>query len=77
MNTNTDITGQLKNYIDKTDDLIVKNILEMLEAKEISLWFRNEAIENENENEAIDMINDKTELSYEQVKQLYPHWFSE
>ena len=44
MNTNTDITGQLKNYIDKTDDLTVKNILEMLEAKEISLWFRNDEL---------------------------------
>lgn len=76
MNTNTDITGQLKNYIDKTDNLTAKNILEMLEVKETSLWFREGLIGDEND-EIDSLANEETELSFEQVKQMYPEWFNE
>ena len=76
MNTNTDITGQLKNYIDKTDGLTAMNILEMLEVKETSLWFRNEVMSDEND--AIDYLeNEERELSFEQIKEMYPEWFNE
>jgi hypothetical protein len=76
MNTNTDITGQLKNFIDKTDGLTAKNILEMLEVKETSLWFGNEITGDEND--TIDYLaSDERELSFEQVKQMYPEWFTE
>lgn len=76
MNTNTDISKELKSYVDKTDDLTAKNILEMLEVKQTSLWFGNELIRDEYEN--IDQIvNEKSELTFEQVKQLYPDWFNE
>ncbi len=77
MNTNKDITGQLKNYIDKTDNLTARNILELLEIKDTSLWFRNEAAESESEDIIDAIIDDKTELTFEQVKQLYPSWFNE
>jgi hypothetical protein len=76
MNTNKDITGQLKNFIDKTDGLTAKNILEMLEVKETSLWFRNEITGDEND-QINYMPNEEQELSFEQVKQMYPHWFNE
>ncbi len=76
MNTNTDISGQLKNFIDKTDGLTAKNILEMLEIKEISLWFRNEITGDEND-EIDSLPNEETQLSFEQVKQMYPEWFNE
>jgi hypothetical protein len=76
MNTNTDITGQLKNFIDKTDGLTAMNILEMLEVKETSLWFRNEITGDEND-EINYLATEEKELSYEQVKQMYPEWFNE
>jgi hypothetical protein len=76
MNTNTDISGQLKNFIDKTDGLTAKNILEMLEVKETSLWFRNEITGDEND-EIDSLANEETQLSFEQVKQMYPEWFNE
>ncbi|HEY2727671.1 MAG TPA: hypothetical protein VGI61_10895 [Parafilimonas sp.] len=76
MNTNTDITAQLKNYIDKTDGLTAMNILEMLEVKETSLWFSNEVMGEEND--VIDYLaNDDRELSFEQIKEMYPEWFNE
>jgi len=76
MNTNTDISGQLKNFIDKTDGLTAKNILEMLEVKETSLWFRNEITGDEND-EIDSLANEEKQLSFEQVKQMYPEWFNE
>lgn len=76
MNTNTDISGQLKNFIDKTDGLTAKNILEMLEVKETSLWFRNELTGDEND-EIDSLANEEKQLSFEQVKQMYPEWFTE
>ncbi|HYJ64994.1 MAG TPA: hypothetical protein VEV62_14705 [Parafilimonas sp.] len=76
MNTNTDISGQLKNFIDKTDGLTAKNILEMLEVKETSLWFRNELTGDEND-EIDSLANEEKQLSFEQVKQMYPEWFNE
>ena len=75
MNTNKDITGQLKNFIDKTDGLTAKNILEMLEVKETSLWFRNELTGDEND-EIDSLANEEKQLSFEQVKQMYPEWFT-
>jgi len=76
MNTNTDITGELKSFIDKTDGLTARNILEMLEVKETSLWFRNEITGDEND-EINYLPNEEKELSFEQVKQMYPEWFNE
>ena len=76
MNTNTDISGQLKNYIDATDGLTVRNILEMLEVKATSLWFGNEVMADEND-EIYSVANEESQLSFEQVKELYPDWFNE
>jgi hypothetical protein len=76
MNTNTDITSQLKNFIDKTDGLTAMNILEMLEVKETSLWFGNEITGDEND-QINYLSNEEQELSFEQVKQMYPEWFNE
>ena len=76
MNTNTDISGQLKNYIDATDDLTARNILEMLEVKATSLWFGNEIMGEEND-EVYSVANEESQLSFEQVKELYPDWFNE
>lgn len=76
MNTNTDISQQLKKYISDTDDITAKIILEMLAVKEGSLWFRNEITEDGDE--ANDIIQqEEKQLTYEQVKQLYPHWFTD
>lgn len=76
MNTNTDISGQLKNYIDSTDDLTARNILEMLEVKMTSLWFGNELMAEEND-EIYSVANEESQLTFEQVKELYPDWFNE
>ena len=76
MNTNKDITKQLKNDIDRTDGLTAKNILDLLDVKETSLWFGNEIMGEEND-EVYSLANEETELTFEQVKQMYPHWFNE
>jgi len=76
MNTNTDISGQLKNFIDNADDLTARNLLDMLEVKSSSLWFGNEAAGDVGD--VIDLFgNDEKTLTFEQVKQLYPDWFNE
>ncbi len=75
MNTNKDITGELKNYIDSADDLAAKNILELLEVKLPSLWFNDEPTYHANEETDMFPSEEKT-LSYEQVKQMYPDWFN-
>jgi hypothetical protein len=76
MNTNQDISGQLKNYIDTADGLTAKNILDMLEIKQTSLWFGNELTGYENED--MDMLgNEESQLSLEDIKLLYPDWFNE
>jgi hypothetical protein len=76
MNTNQDISGQLKNYIDTADGLTAKNILDMLEIKQTSLWFGNELTGYENEDMDI-LGNEESQLSLEDIKLLYPDWFNE
>ena len=76
MNTNTDISKELKNYVDATDDLTARNILEMLEVQTRSLWFGNELMAEEND-DIYSVANEKSQLSFEQVKELYPDWFNE
>ncbi len=67
---------ELGGYVDFTDDLTARTILEMLEVKPGSLWFSDDATTNDDA--VIDMIiNEKRELTFEQVKELYPAWFNE
>ena len=76
MNTNKDITSELSKDIDKTDGLTAKNILELLEVKDVSLWFGNETMGYENEE--INLLgNEESQLSFEEIKLLYPDWFNE
>ena len=75
MNTNTDISGELKADIDLADDCTAKNILELLEVKQSSLWFGDNAAGDVGD--VVDLFaNDEKTLSFEQVKQLYPDWFN-
>lgn len=76
MDANTDFGGKLKSYIDNADGLTARNILEMLEINQGSLWFASEAAGDVSDN--IDMFgNDEEQLTFEQVKELYPQWFAE
>ena len=73
MNINNDV-DQLKVSIDKTDGLSAKNILKFLEMKSHSVWFTNEMPT------VMDKKTDLSEpeedlLTFEKVKELYPHWF--
>lgn len=67
---------ELGGYIDFTDDLTARNILEMLEVKPGSLWFSDDSTTDDDA--IIDMIvSEKAELTFAQVKELYPDWFNE
>lgn len=78
MNTNTEGKNPIKKSIDETDGITVKNILDLLEMKQMSVWWNTEAIEYgfEDAEELIRQPDEEKQLSYEQVKQMYPHWFA-
>ena len=76
MDTNIDISGELRDNIDLADDCTAKNILELLEVKQSSLWFGDDAAGDVSD--VVDLFaNDEKTLTFEQVKQLYPDWFNE
>ncbi len=75
MDTNIDISGELGDNIDFADDCTAKNILELLEVKQSSLWFEDAAGDV---SDVVDLFaNEEKTLTFEQVKQLYPDWFNE
>lgn len=77
MNTTNDNHNQLKENIDNIDDYTLKKILELLEVRQTPIWWSTEHAETEGTPLATsitDLIDEK-QLSFEQVKQMYPHWF--
>ena len=74
MNTNTNISDQLKTDIDKTDHLTAKSILNLLEMRDNSVWFNNEMPPEPNK-ETYFTQPEENLLTFEEIKQLYPHWF--
>ena len=73
MDINNDV-DQLKISIDKTDGLTAKNILNLLEMKGHSVWFSNEMPPVKDKETALSEREENL-LTFEQVKELYPHWF--
>jgi hypothetical protein len=75
MDTNINISGELGDNIDFADDCTAKNILELLEVKQSSLWFGDAAGDV---SDVVDLFaNDQKTLTFDEVKQLYPDWFKE
>jgi hypothetical protein len=76
MSTINDFHNKMKSSIDDIDDLTVRNILELLEIKPTSVWWGNEPTEDVWTNAGkADEATEEKQLSYEEVKKQYPHWF--
>lgn len=77
MNGAKELREKVKRYIDEADDVTVKMMCAMLEAKQEFDWW-DDLPDNVQEeiDEAIKELDEGKGIPHEKVKEMYPQWFN-
>ena len=77
MNEVNILKKQVKKYIDTADEKVVKMVHAMLEVNAEKDWWDDLPNDVKNEiNESLKNLDEGKGMPYEEVKKMYPQWFS-